>query len=230
MFDNTDNSPSNEQLEAHFSNYDPLAFPSPVEVVGHPNLPDRLSITMFDKDVQNEIRGEVAKALPHQQEALEAELVQKAAEANSLKFRSKVGLGRDATETQKSDAETANRVRLLQEESKRIQAALDEARMIVDPVTGEQIDSGDKRLKGDQRSAYQTRLNEIGHEMSVLVHLEGPKRRSEAVQADIARFREQQEAIADEREARALAEKIVREERIQARAEARAKSLRSNIG
>ena len=227
---NTPPEPTDAELDARFSNYDALYdVQSPVQVIGNVNIPQP-TLSTLPHEMRDAINAKLAALPLSERERAEQCFIREALEANSLKVRTAIGPGEGATEVQKADAETANRVRLLDREATNIEAKLSEERMIEDPVTGNLISSGQKALQGNARLGYQARLNEIGHEMAVLTQIEGSKQRAEALEKDKANYRSRQQQLAELQEADRRADKIASEDRINRMAEAKARIRKSNLG
>lgn len=232
MTDNTTPSagePSDAALEAQFLNYDPVHdVPSAVTVIGEPRILEP-SIEAFSPDVQQRIRARLADAAPGSRDHLMRQYVREELTKASYTFRAMGGVGEGATETQRADAETANEIRLLQQEERRIRAALDEVRTVRDPLTGRDIPTEDKRIQGQRRAEMEERLANLGNQATLLAGPVGESRRREAVAADIQRTRRQLQTRAELEEAERRAEAMAAEERISRMAEAKFKHRRAQL-
>ncbi|WP_205478560.1 hypothetical protein [Sphingomonas arenae] len=235
MTDNTTTAPSaapeptDAELAEHFSTYDPLDAPSSAQADGDVRLTLPL-LSGLSPALRQEVEAKLALVPLSEREEATPGLIAEVLRANSRNYRVMAGLGEGATHTQRVDVQIANQVRLLSEEVSRIQALLDEDRMVEDPVTGEMVPTPHKAVQGDQRSGYQTRLQEIRHQYNLLTGHEGAKLREEAIQKDIAQYRAVRDQLSRAKEADALAEKMARDAEVQRLAEAKFRFKRSNLG
>lgn len=222
--------PTDADLERQFSEYDPVFdAPSPSQVVGDVRLPEP-TLSGLPPAMRQEIEAKLVNVPFNTREATTKQLIAEALYANSRSHRARAGLGEGATETQRADVSIANEVRELSEEADRIRAQLDEVRMVQDPETGNMIPTADPLLKGERRAGLEARLGEIGHHYTLLIGIEGEKRRADAIKRDIETHHARQEQIARMKEADELAEKLARDEEIQRLAKSKARFKQSFLG
>lgn len=208
-------------VEGVLQNYDPLRdVAGPVQIIGDPKVSEP-TLAALSPEMREGIEAKLANVPLHNRDEATKRFIREALETNSVEFRVMAGGGEHATNVQRFHLEKANQLRLLGAEHDRITVELADVSGW-DPKTGEPIHIA----QGDRRSALEARLREIGYHADRINGREGEVRLQEALEADKAQLRENQQALADMKEADALADEIVRKERIQRMAEAKARMKR----
>lgn len=214
----------------------------PVEWIGGSQkaAPDQLTLTMLAPEQQNAVREKLRDVPQHAQAKREDQLVREALYQNSFELRIKAGPGEGANEFQKARFEIAAERYRVEKEMWQLETELaeierwepvfdDEGAKVIDPQTQQQQIRAVEKVQGDRRSAMQNRIAEIRHHIELLDGPEGEMRERKGLWKAVEAVKSQQAQLADEKEARGKAAEIVRQERIDARAEAYAKGMRSSI-
>lgn len=147
-------------------------------------------------------------------------------------LRIRCGAGEGATATEAEALDQLNQVRLLTEESKRIESELADVR----EHRTEYDDNGNPlpvpvySVQGGLRTAREFRLAEITDQLALISGIEGAAALTQAARKDALKARELFEQTADRAEIKRRAEQMVREERLDAAARAQAKFLKGNLG
>ncbi len=221
--------PSDEQLAAEIVNFDPVYdVPSPVEKVGDVRLPEP-SLTALPPEAQDRIRAKLAKVTPGNRDLFEAQYIRDELYAFSSYTRVKAGVGEGANAYQREFFALNAEVAQTSDELTRLSAEIDRKRTIQDPATGQTVELTDPYHGPDRLKALQAEFN---NQLARLHALDGPEkeRRLEKAKAKaVADRRAVLQQIADHKEIDRRAAEIVRNEKIENAAEARAKRLRSSL-
>jgi hypothetical protein len=224
--------PTDAELEAQIVNFDPINdISGPVSVKGHIDLPAP-SLSALPPKMQQRIREKLASVTPGNRDIFEREFIEQELRDNSYRLRVLAGAGEGANDYQREALSVVQDIFRLESEAETIKARLEEVRghrTEVDPETGEAKPVPIMAVGAEQRSALETRLTQIGHQLTMLEGPEGDRRRAEALARTKTQMKVNREALADEAEARRRAEAAVREERINQRAEAYSKRLRTSF-
>lgn len=220
--------PEDADLANEISNFDPVYdTPSPVSLVGNVKLPE-MKIDALPPAMRDPILAKLGVTTGTERERLETELVREALYDNSLNTRIQAGLGEHANPYVREVFNITNEARLLEQEFYRIQIDLaDIVRWdnVEDAETGQPKPVAVERVQGERRRGMQLRAKEIEHQIAQLRGIEGQRRKQRALRAAIQERKQLAEQVEDHQEVDARAKKIEREDRIQARAEQRAKML-----
>jgi hypothetical protein len=236
-----DLTPDEAEAVAGIEHFDPVDdVPSPVQWEGGDiKLPERLTVAMLPPRLADPIKAQLAAMPPAEREAKETGLVFAALRQNAYEVRIKGGISPKAEPHHAEALTIAKEIHALEQEAFRIQTELaevdhwrpvfdEEGNRVIDPATGQQKVEAVEAVRGPRRAGMQDRLREIEHQVALLNGIEGDRRlakaRKETAQLRLARQRQ----LAEEAEVQALAEQMARDERIKAKAEARAKRLRDN--
>jgi len=225
---NPDDEPTVEELAAA-SSIRPLdGLPSNWTVKGNPSHPGFLtpSISALSPNDQTIVRQRAGSADPEAvQKALLGFLQEKRAEARVL-----TGAGEGATEAERTALEQMGTMRQLSREAERIEAELaDVVEYRNEIIDGQPTPVPVYRYNREGRTAREARLNEIKHEMALVAGIEGERDLERAVRSDVMRTRELNRQFAERAEAKALGEKMLRDERVKAQAETYAKHRRHTL-
>jgi hypothetical protein len=143
------------------------------------------------------------------------------------------GPGEGATETEREALCQMNELRLLSEEHARIEAELAEvAEYRVDyAADGTPLPNPVPVYlhRGDLRSAKQTRLDEIKHQMSLVGGIQGETALNAAQKADALKARRRKSQLDEAAEIKRMGEALLREERVTRAAQSYAKHRRNTI-
>lgn len=236
-----DLTPEEADAVAGIDDFDPVDdLPSPVEWIGGDiKVPDRLTVSILEPRFADPIKAQLAAMSPAEREKMEPGLVIAAMRQAAYENRIKGGISPSADPYQREVLTIAKEVYALDQEAFRIQTALadvalwrpvfdEEGNKVLDPATGQQKVEAVEAVQGDRRRQMENRLREIEHAIALKNGIERERRlakaKKETAQLRLARERQ----LSEEAEVQALAEQMVREERIKAKAEARAKRLRDN--
>lgn len=199
--------------------------PSPWQVKGNPRMIEEPTLAALSpedrqKVIQNASRSNDPDAL---NVALHGFLRERSAE-----FRLKAGAGEGATATEREAISQINQLRLLSEEHSRLEAELAEVREHRTELDahGNPVAVPVYALQGASRAAREARMNEIRHQQALIAGVQGEEALKRAAREDAIRIREVRAAIADRDEIERRAHEIVREDRLNAAAAAKAKFLR----
>lgn len=228
--------PEDQALADEITSRDPLeATRGPVSVQADPGtlarLPTDLPLSALDPATANAIRAEVSKVSPAERPALEAKLIGEAVRALRLQLRVSAGPGEGTDPYWREAFAIANERQQLEQEVWRLEAELAEVERfdtIVDPATGQTMPKAVERYQGELRRGMELRRDELLRQLKVLTEIESPRRLQKARFEAVQLVKAQRQQLADEAEVRRRAEEKVREERIERRAEARAKMLRGS--
>lgn len=191
------------------------------------------SLDALTPAMQEPILAQLGNLTGDRRAAREAELVHAALLQNSLDLRIMAGPGRDADEFQKTTLDLANRLRLIEQEETKLQAELqvvDGYRTTYHPETGEPTAVPIMSLSGGNRVGAQNRLAALAQQRALIQGSEGSRELQAALAEAVSHRKGIMQQLADDAEAKRRAADLVREEKINARAEAHAKSLRNTLG
>lgn len=203
--------------------------PSPWTVKGRPKMIEKPTLSALSPEDRKIVIERAAGS--NDPEALNAAL-QGFLRERSAEFRLKAGAGEGATATEREALSQMNQLRLLSDEHTRIEAELAEVR----EHRTEYGDDGNPvpvpvyAVQGSGRSAREARMEAIRHEMALIAGVEGEAALQRAARADALRIREFQAAIAERNEIKRRAQDMVREDRINEAARAKARFLKGNLG
>lgn len=203
-----------------------------VEYLGRMGFVPKLSA--LAPDVQAGINEQLRGLTGDGRAKREEELVHRAIENLALDARVRQGPGAGANAYQVEMFEQANRLRLLETEANRIVSELAEVAGFkagaVDPTTGEPKAEKVFRFDGDMRLQRELRLKAITQEAEHIQGAEGDRR----LKAALGKALEQRKSAADElaiiEEAKSLAVKNLRDERVNGLADAFTRNRRSHVG
>lgn len=236
-----DIAPEDRPLAEYYAQFDPLATPSPVQLTGGGSFkaPERFTVEILPPDRRAKVQQELAQVPDHRRAEREHELVLEALKQNSIELRVKAGPGAGATEVERERLLIAREVYDLENEEARIYAQLAEVEQwvpvfdketgapVIDPRTGQQQVKAVEVVQGARRKAMEARAAEIRRQIGLLDGFEGDRRLQRALKATVEAGKSRQQQLAEEQEARRVADQINREERIKAKAEAYAKNRRN---
>ena len=231
MTDNPNPLPTDDEIAAEIVNFDPVYdVPSPVEVVGNPldrvNLP---KLEAFSPEVQDRIRAKLANVTPGNRDLFEQEFIREELYQYAAYTRVKAGVGEGANAYQREFYAINAEVNQTSDEITRLTTELARKRTMRDPATGQVVELDDPYHSPERIRAMEAELN---NQLARLRALDGPEkaRRLEKAKARaVAQRKEVLQQIADHKEAERRAAEIVRNERIEKAAEAKAKRLRSAL-
>ncbi|MBB6123247.1 hypothetical protein [Sphingobium subterraneum] len=184
------------------------------------------SISALSPDDQKVVMERAGSADP---EAVHAALITVLRE-KSVDARLLCGAGEGTTALERTALEQMSNLRQLAKEADRIDAELaDVVEHRTEYVDGRPVAVPVYRYNRDARTAREARLDEIRHNMVLIAGIEGQKDLDDAARADVRHARNVRQQLAEREEAKALGEKILRDERIKAQAETYAKHHRQTI-
>lgn len=235
--------PEDAPLAAELIARDPLSAPSPVKLTGGGtfNAPERFTVGILSPDRQAPIKAQLAAVPVEQRAQREHELVVEALKQNSVELRILAGPGEGADAFQRERFAIARELHELESEELSIHAQLAEVarwipvfneitgERVIDPATGQQMVKAVEVIQGQRRTAMEARAKELAYRAELLRGVEGDRREERALSEAIETRKHQQQQLADEQEARRRGEEAIREERINARAEAYVKNRRSPL-
>lgn len=213
--------------------FDPVDdLPSPVEWIGGDiKLPERLTVAMLPTHLAEPVKAQLAGMTPDEREKNETGLVIAAMRRNSYELRVRGGIPASAEPYQRELLAISKEVYELEKRAAAIQYDLADfigTRVVEDPDTGERRQEIINKVEGERRKALEDELREIEYRIAILNGIEGERRLAKAKKETAQLRLNRQRQLAEETEVQALAEQMVRDERIKAKAEARAKRLRDN--
>ena len=228
--------PADSALADEIVNFDPVADtsgPASMDDQGRVRFPANVPLTALPPHLADPIKAELATAAPEHREALERELVNKALTANSIQLRVQAGAGPHANAYQREVFLQAKERQSLDTEALKIETELAEVvrwEPVTDPRTGAVTQKPVEKVTGERRVRLQERLNEIGYHLAQLTGREGQARLSKALKEAVDQKKAIQQQLAEDAEARELADKMLRDERVNDRAKAYAKNRRNRLG
>lgn len=151
---------------------------------------------------------------------------------NALELRVKQGAGPGATPYARELLDISRAIYDLEREFDSITAKLaevDRYETDTDPVTGAASPRPVYAVDGQSRRALEQRLAQITYEISLKDGEEGRRRLAKAKKETAEFLKAQRDQLAEDAEARAMAEQMNREARIKAKAELYAKHNRHNL-
>jgi len=202
--------------------------PSPWVVKGEPAFVSAPTLEALSPADQQTVRQRAGSSRPEAiSSALNAFLRERQQEV-----RIRCGAGDGATETEREALDQMNQLRLMGEESARIEAELAEVRehRTEYDASGSAMAVPVYALQGSIRSAREARLDEIRETMALVAGIEGEAALQRAARTDAVRIRKLQSDAFELREVERRANEMVREDRINAAARAKAKFLKGNLG
>ncbi|WP_416832993.1 MAG: hypothetical protein ACMUJI_07820 [Erythrobacter sp.] len=238
-----DIAPKDMPLAERLASFDPLATPSPVKLTGGGafKAPERFTVEILPPDRRAKIEQELAQVPGSQRAQREHELVTEALKQNSVELRIKAGPGEGATPVERERFLLAREVYELENEELAILAELAKVEKavpvfneitgepVIDPKTGQQQMKLIDLIQGDRRKAMEARAAEIRRQIDLLNGFEGDRRLQRALKVTVEAEKARQQQLAEEQEARRRADEIIRNERIEAKAEAYAKNRRNTL-
>nr|WP_298897660.1 hypothetical protein [uncultured Altererythrobacter sp.] len=238
-----DIAPEDHELAESLSNFDPVAdVPSPTTVKGgtHKPITGNLSSSMLPPEARQEIQQKLANVPQNLREKRENELVREHLHQKALEVRIKAGPGEGANAFQKERFHIAAERHQAQSEILRIAKELsqvlrwqpvftDQGEPVIDPETGQQKVEAINAVQGERRTGMERRIAELEHKLTLLDGPEGDQRERKALWQAVQDAKSKQAQIDIEHEARAKAEDIVRQEMIDAKAEAYTKGKRNRL-
>lgn len=232
-----------QELASQIASFDPLSAPSPVKLTGGGafKAPERFTVAILSPDQQAPIKAQLAAVPVEQRGQREHQLVTAALKQNSVELRIKAGPGEGANAFQQERFQLAREIHELgvQEaaiyqqlaEVERWEPVFDEisGERVIDRNTGQQMVKAVEVIRGPRRTAMEVRAKELAYQAELLQGVEGDRREQKALKEAVETHKRQQQQLADEQEARRRGDEAIREERINARAEAYAKNRRSPL-
>lgn len=224
-------------LAAEILSYDHLRDTSGSAAVSRQALSNatfKPTVSALAPEMRQAITSQLAGLSGAAREAREAELVTNAVSNLALDARVRQGPGVGANAYQVEMFAQANQLRQLDQEQARIMAQLDEfdgyKTGAVDPATGQPTAEKIFRYQGDRRKALELRLGEIAREAADLEGPAGDRRMRKALEKAVDDVKKSRDQYAIMQEAKDLADRKVRDERVNALADTYAKSRRGNLG
>jgi hypothetical protein len=216
--------PTQAEMNA-FNNFDPIQdIPSPIQIVGDVRLNAVPTMASFSPEQQVQIRERMGNS---NSEASASAAIHSFLLDQRRNLLIKGGAGQGATQTQRTMLEQARRVGDLNDEIKRIDAALDEV------VRHDTVTDSDGTVRaapvyqkqGEARRGYEARKTEALREMALIAGFQGEKELKDANRTDALNVRAAQQQIDEYREAQAMAKQISRDSRVRRMAESKARLL-----
>ncbi len=238
-----DIAPEDFELAERLSQFDPLATPSPVKLTGGGafKAPERFTLSILPPDKQGPIAAQLAQVPAYVRAEREHELVVEALKRNSIELRVKSGPGSGATPVERERFLLAREVYDLESEETRLLTQLAEVDRwvpvfdtetgapVIDPKTGQQQVKAVEVIQGDRRKAMEARVAEIRRHIGLLDGPEGDRRLQRALKASVEAEKARQQQLAEEQDARRMADEINRDQRVKAKAEVYAKHRRNTL-
>jgi hypothetical protein len=235
--------PEDFELAERLSQFDPLATPSPVKLTGGGafNAPERFTLAILPPDKQGPIAAQLAQVPANVRADREHELVVEALKKNSVDLRIKAGPGAGATPVERERFQLAREIFDLENEELAIAVELAKVEKsvpvfdevtgapIIDPNTGQQQMQLVNLIQGDRRKAMEARVAEIRRHIGLLDGPEGDRRLQRALKASVEAEKARQQELAEEQDARRMADEINRDQRVKAKAEVYAKHRRNTL-
>lgn len=238
QFDDYAIDPADAALAAEISNFDPLATPGPVTFTGNVPVPDHVPVTALPPHLSAPIVAAI-NADPANAKAIESRMVAEALGQNSMALRVNGGVGSEANAYQRECFAIIRDQQALEQEFLDLSTKLVEVdhwrpefdaacQPVINRETGQQNVKAYEVVQGEARRQMEGRQREIENRLKALETMEGPRRRAKALKEAVEAKKAFEQGVADHLEAARLADEIVRNERVQRMAEARAKARRSD--
>lgn len=221
--------PEDADLAAELSTFDPLSLPSPVQFTGGTfKAPERVTADVFGPQKRDAIKAQLVNVPEHLREQRETELVMAELRQNSLRVRAQCG-SPGANSYVREMLELDRQKMDLVGELDRITAELtevDHIKVAKDPTTGAPRQETVYAVTGDRRRTLELRVAEIVRHIHYLDGPEGERRLQKALYKAVEEEKAKRLEIAQDREARARADRLLSEERIEAKAKSYARMKR----
>jgi len=212
------------------------------DVPGTVELPDGwtpppLKLTALPPERQRAVADKLERIPPGHRAAREAEFVADEVRAMLPRIRVQTGLGAGASEYHREQVLIAGQYADLLRKADAIATELEEIARYetkVDPVTGEAVPVPVYAVQGERAQAYEDQRQDYLRQARLLAAddgtpgIEGRKRLATALAQSVTAAKALQQQVEEATEANKLADTMVRDERIKARAESLARMRRSD--
>lgn len=197
-----------------------------------------LRLTALPVEKQAEVRDALATVAPERRDAKEQELVADVIRKMRPAIRMKTGLGSTALPYHRAQLAIAREYTDLVKEFERNEEQLmDVAKIVfdVDQTTGKKVQREVFAIEGNRRRILEARQREIMGTMGTLYREDGShgfvaaNQLKQAMFESVQLLKQRQAEIDDNKAARAMAEQMVRDERIKKRAESLAAMKRNSL-
>jgi hypothetical protein len=190
-----------------------------------------LTLASLPPEMRGDVERQLAHTPPSKRAETERELVRRRLGENSKEVRLRCGVGEGALPIHQVAAELEANHRFLSRDFDTISEQLAEVvryDMRLDQTTGERVATPVYLFEGLAREKLVQEQARLNYRMSLLEGIEGQRQMQKALQETVALIKQRNAMVAEEAAVQAGAEKLVREQRLQKRIEARARSLGAN--
>ena len=216
-----DIAPEDQQLANEIASFDPVYDTAgPTSFSGSVRLPETIKATGLPPHLRDPIMAQLANMPVDRRDAEEQRLVNAALYENSLGLRIAGGPGNGANTYQHAKFSLTFDIEEAERELIRIGTQLGEVERY-DVIEGKPV--AVEKLRGQQRAIAEAQHKLLLHKLDQLNGIEGQRRLQRALYEAVQERKSLAAQLDDDREARALGEKLRREKRIRERAEAYAK-------
>ena len=222
-----DIAPEDQQLADEIASFDPVYdTKGPTSFSGSVRLPESIKATGLPPHLRDPIVAQLANVPVDRRDAEEQRLVREALYQNSLGVRIACGPGAGSNAYQRAKFNLTFEMEQAEQEVFRLGQQLAEVERwdnVTDEQTGVAKPVPVEKLRGQQRAIVEAEHQRQLRKLEALEGIEGQRRLQRALYEAVQDRKTMQAQLEDDREARALGEKLRREKRIQERAEAYAK-------
>lgn len=227
-----DISPEDQELANEIANFDPvLDTNGPTQVGSGVMLPSTMKATGLPDHLRIPVMAQLANVPAHRRDEEEARLVGLALRQNSYELRVACGPGDGANAYQREffllEFERFEAGKEIDRLAARLGEVEENASVVTDPVTGQQRVETKHRVQGHERVQMEAAWRSAVHRLALLDGSEGERRMAKAKYEAVQEVKSLRDQFACDKEARAMADKMLRDEEIEARAKAYAKSKRA---
>jgi len=226
-----DIAPEDQQLANEIASFDPVYdTKGPTTLNGSVKLPTSIKATGLPPHLREPIMAELANVPEHRRDAEEQRLVNEALYQNSLGVRIVCGPGQDANVYQREKFALTFEIEEAEREAVRLGNELAEVERwdnVTDAATGQSKPVAVEKLQGQRRSAVEAQRQNILRRLEALQGIEGERRLQKALHQAVQDRKGLTDQLDRDKEARAMAEKMLREEQIAERAALYAKHMRT---
>lgn len=210
---------------------DPLAVPNTHEMPNGWAANLTMRATALPPEMQREVTNKLAALgdlSPEERQAKEAEFTAAAVRSQRTSLMVKIGVGKDATPYHRELLDIVREVEDNYRQIDALQAELDRVARYdteADPVTGEPKPVPVHAVTGERKRAYTAQQEDLHRRIRLLMNpdgtpgIEGARRAKEALAESVAARVELERQVTEEAEAKVLATKNARDERIRKRAD-----------
>jgi len=226
-----DIAPEDQQLANEIASFDPVYdTKGPTSFSGSVKLPETIKATGLPPHLRDPIIAQLKDVPESRRDALEQRLVHEALYENSLGLRIVCGPGEGANAFERAKFGLTFEIEETERELIRLGTELAEVIRwdnVTDERTGETKPVAVEKLQGERRAAVEAQRQLLIRKLDSLNGLEGERRLAKAKFEAVEEVKALRAQLTEDKEARELADKLLRNERVEQRAKLYAKHKRT---